>query len=171
MPFRIRLAVFQDIEELDLLINSAFRGDSSRKGWTTEADLLDGIRTDQSQLKTFIEEPDSDIWIYEEDGRALGCIHLRYRKDHIYLGMFTVSPSHQGLGIGKTLMKFSEEKAIELKTPKMEITVLTLRTDLIAWYERHGYVRTGEIRPFPMDNPDFGLPKVFLELAVLVKEL
>ncbi len=169
MPAEIRAATLNDLHVLDVLINSAFRGESSKKGWTTEADLLGGIRTNERLLKNLIEEANSEIWTYELDGQAMGCIHLKYHPEFAYLGLFTVSPFHQGMGIGKKLMKFSEQRARELNLARIQITVLAPRTDLMAWYERHGYVKTGEIRPFPMDNPDFGLPKVFLELVVLEK--
>ena len=51
----------------------------------------------------------------------------------------------------------------------MEMTVIANRGELIAWYERRGYVLTGERRPFPLDDPRFGLPKT-RDLAFVVLE-
>jgi ribosomal protein S18 acetylase RimI-like enzyme len=164
-------ATIKDIPEINILVNSAYRGDSSRQGWTTEADLLDGIRTDERLLTETINKEDVTILKYVHNDKIEGIVSLTTANDHIYLGMLTVNPMIQNQGIGKKLLMAAVDFAIEHQKPKIRMTVISTRAELIAWYERHGYVKTGETSPFPMDNPDFGLPKQFLEFVVLEKSV
>lgn len=74
---KISKAKISDVAELNTLVNSAYRGESSKIGWTTEADLLDGIRVDEERLKEFIEKKDSMILKYtDNENRIIGCVHL-----------------------------------------------------------------------------------------------
>ena len=70
----VTIATEKDIPQLNVLINSAYRGDSSKQGWTTEADLLDGIRTDEESLKELIQQPNSFMLKYEEENKILACV-------------------------------------------------------------------------------------------------
>jgi ribosomal protein S18 acetylase RimI-like enzyme len=158
-----------DIPALNILVNSAFRGDSSKKGWTTEEHLLDGIRTDENLLTDSLNEPNTTILKYTEGDEILGMVMLKNQGDSLYLGMLTVAPDLQGSGIGKKFLQAAEAFAKEHGLSKIMMTVISVRVELIAWYERHGYIRTGEVRPFPMDDPKFGLPKQFLEFVVMEK--
>jgi ribosomal protein S18 acetylase RimI-like enzyme len=167
----ITKALQTDVPALNMLVNSAFRGESSKKGWTTEADLLDGIRTDEHSLMATLDEPQTTILKYNEGENIVGMVMLKNQGDGLYLGMLTVAPDLQGIGIGKKLLDASEVFANEKGLPKIVMTVISVRTELVAWYERHGYTRTGEVRPFPMDDPKFGLPKQFLEFVVMEKGL
>lgn len=160
-----------DISLLNQLINSAYRGDSSRRGWTTEADLLDGIRTDEDSLRTMLARADATILKYEEDGQLLGCVYLERKGTDLYLGMLTVSPDLQAKGIGRQLLAAAEAFARDRQCRAVTMTVIPLRHELIAWYERRGYRATGETRPFPMDDPRFGLPRQPLSFIVLEKSL
>ncbi|MBK5285645.1 MAG: GNAT family N-acetyltransferase [Bacteroidia bacterium] len=168
----IQKAELKDVSVLNALVNSAYRGESSKQGWTTEADLLDGIRVDDEWLKEQIEKPGSLILKYlDEQNKITGCVHLEKKGSRLYLGMLTVSPIEQGRGIGKKLMKAAEEHARNLNCLSIYMTVITERTELIAWYERHGYSNTGETKPFPEGDPRFGLPKKHLEFVVLEKRI
>ena len=167
----ISVAELKDVSELNALVNSAYRGDSSRQGWTTEADLLDGIRIDDERLTELIQKNDSVILKYTDDNKITGCVHLEKKGEKLYLGMLTVSPTLQGRGIGKELMNASEARAQKQNCTSVYMTVITDRTELIAWYEKYGYRNTGVKKPFPMGNPRFGLPKKFLEFVVLEKDL
>jgi ribosomal protein S18 acetylase RimI-like enzyme len=158
-----------DIPELNVLVNSAYRGESSKKGWTTEEHLLGGIRTDESGLTKTFEDTNITILKYTENDKIIGTVSLEKQGDKLYLGMLTVSPDLQGGGIGKQLLKAAEIFAKEENIGKITMTVISVRAELIAWYERHGYVRTGETKPFPMNDPNFGEPKAFLEFIVLEK--
>ena len=161
----------QDIPSLNNLVNSAYRGESSKKGWTTEADLLDGIRTDPDSLKKLINQPDSVILKYVEDsGLIKGCVYLQQKNSQLYLGMLTVSPDLQGKGIGKKLLEAAEFHASKLGCTSIIMTVISVRQELIAWYQRHGYNLTGATEPFPTD-PKFGSPKQPLVFLVLEKLL
>ncbi|MFD2934033.1 GNAT family N-acetyltransferase [Spirosoma flavum] len=163
-------ATEEDIPALDKLVNSAYRGDSSRKGWTTEADLLDGIRTSEVSLRAMFLNPNTLILKYQEADRLLGCVYLEIKGDDLYLGMLTVSPDVQTNGIGKQLLLAAEQVAIDRKCRAVTMTVITQRHELIAWYKRRGYQATGETQPFPND-PRFGIPKQPLEFIVMEKIL
>ncbi|GAB4032945.1 GNAT family N-acetyltransferase [Spirosoma gilvum] len=163
-------ATEQDIPALDKLVNSAYRGESSKKGWTTEADLLGGIRTDEQGLKAMLQNPKATILTYLEDGQLMGCVYLETKEDELYLGMLTVSPEAQANGIGRKLLEAAEQYARAQQCQAVTMTVITVRQELIAWYERRGYQSTGETKPFPND-PSFGLPKQPLEFMVMKKAM
>ena len=167
----ITKATTNDIPELNILVNSAYRGESSKKGWTTEEHLLGGIRTDEEGLLQTFENEQITILKYTENDKIIGTVSLEKQGEKLYLGMLTVSPDLQGGGVGKQLLKAAEVFAREEKIPKIVMTVISVRAELIAWYERHGYIRTGETKPFPMDDPNFGMPKEFLEFVVLEKNV
>ena len=159
-----------DIPALDNLVNSAYRGESSKKGWTTEADLLDGIRTNETSLWAMLQHPNAVILKYEEASQLTGCVYLEQKGNALYLGMLTVSPEAQAGGIGKQLMAAAEQRAKDLHCRAITMTVITVRHELIAWYERRGYRATGETKPFPND-PNFGLPRQPLAFIVMEKEV
>ncbi|GAA1415028.1 GNAT family N-acetyltransferase [Streptomyces thermospinosisporus] len=170
---RFRDATEADVDELVALIESAYRGESSRAGWTTEADILEGQRTDPEGVREVIESPDSRLLTVERDGRIIACCQLEHRGDHAYFGMFAVSPALQGAGLGKTIIAEAERQARETwGVREMHMTVISVREDLIAWYERRGYRRTGKTFPFPYGDERFGIPqRDDLEFELLVKEL
>jgi N-acetylglutamate synthase-like GNAT family acetyltransferase len=164
-------ATLHDIPQLETLINSAYRGDSSKKGWTTEADLLGGIRTDADSLEQMITKKDAVILQNLNENNILqGCVYLEKRQDKMYLGMLTVSPLQQAKGIGKQLLIEAEKYAKEQRCYMIEMTVISVRSELIVWYQKHGYKDTGETKPFP-DDVKFGVPKQPLEFIVMKKEI
>ncbi len=167
----ISKATLQDVPELNILVNSAYRGESSKKGWTTEEHLLGGIRTDEEDLSELLKKENVTILKYTELGKIIGSVYLERQADKLYLGMLTVSPELQGGGIGKKLMQAAEDLAKENNIPKVSMTVISVRKELIKYYERRGYKNTGETKPFPMNDPKFGLPKQDLEFIVMEKEL
>jgi ribosomal protein S18 acetylase RimI-like enzyme len=168
----VSVATGTDIPELVILINSAYRGESSKKGWTTEADLLDGQRTDIESLGMLLNKPGSVLLKYvNAENKISACVNLQQQGRKLYLGMLTVSPTLQGSGIGKKLLAASEQYARENNFEAIRMTVISLRLELIAWYERHGYNRTSETQPFPTGDPKFGIPKQFLEFVVLEKNI
>jgi ribosomal protein S18 acetylase RimI-like enzyme len=151
-------------------VNKSYRGEASKQGWTTEADLLDGIRIDEASLYEIIIQPGNIILKYlTETNKLAGCVYLHKQENKLYLGMLTVSADMQTRGIGKALLYASEQNAKEQGCQTIEMTVITVRHELIAWYERHGYTKTGQIRPFPNDTR-FGIPKQPLEFYVLNKK-
>ncbi|KAB7726124.1 GNAT family N-acetyltransferase [Rudanella paleaurantiibacter] len=168
---QIMAATEADVPRLNTLINSAYRGESSRRGWTTEADLLEGMRTSETDLRQLLDQPNTTLLCYREADELLGCVYLETKGDTLYLGMLTVSPERQAGGIGKQLLQAAEEHAQALNCHEITMTVLTARHELVAFYERRGYRATGERIPFPSDNPSVGQPKQPLELMVMAKSL
>jgi ribosomal protein S18 acetylase RimI-like enzyme len=155
-----RTATTADAPALVALVNSAYRGDSSKAGWTTEADLLGGQRVDVEGLSETIARPDNVILLHERDRALVACVHLERTGEDCYLGMLTVRPAAQGAGLGRQMLEAAERLATEHWSSRtMHITVIVQRTELIAWYERRGYRRTGERKPFPYGDERFGLPR------------
>ena len=168
---QIRFAQLSDLSALEQLVNSAYRGESSRKGWTTEADLLDGIRTHQQQLTEQITADDSVMLVITDTHDAIiACVYLQDKDPVLYLGMLTVQPSLQAAGTGKKLLAASEAYAQWLGRTGIQMTVISVRHELIAWYQRRGYRLTGEKIPFP-EHLALGIPKQSLEFLVLEKIL
>jgi ribosomal protein S18 acetylase RimI-like enzyme len=172
----VSVARESDLEAIAALVNSAFRGDSSRAGWTTEADMVGGQRTDAESLRADLSaRPDAVLLAMRDqsEGTLLGSVWLEPKSPGVwYLGMFTIRPDLQSRRLGRTLLTAAEAFAAARGARRMRMTVITVRAELIAWYERRGYARTGELQPFPYADERSGLPlRDDLEFAVLEKEL
>lgn len=171
ISMKITKATIADVTELTYLVNSAYRGESSKNGWTTEAHLLDGIRIDEAEMIKYFQDTYITILKYlDADGKIIGCVYLEAKGERLYLGMLTVSPLSQANGIGRQLLHQAEVVARELNCKSIYMTVIESRKELIAWYERRGYSATGEILPFH-EGTRFGIPKEEIKLAVFEKEL
>lgn len=170
---RARQAKIEDIPLLNELVNSAYRGESSKKGWTTEADLLGGQRTDPKFLEETLQAKENTILVFCQNDKLLGCVLLKKQDESAYLGMLTVRPDLQSSGLGRKILAVAEDWVLQSWGLKqIEMTVIERRIELIAWYERRGYLKTEERRPFPYGDERFGLPKVKgLEFIVLKKSL
>ena len=154
-----RTATAADIDTLVALVTSAYRGDASRAGWTTEADFLDGNRIDAQVLHADIARPLSRVLLLERDGQVLACAHVAIEDGAGYFGMFSVQPNLQGAGIGKRMLAEAERIVRQdWATPVMRMTVIDIRTSLMEFYERRGYRRTGITKPFPYGDARFGTP-------------
>lgn len=169
---RFRKATAADIDLVVALVNSAYRGESSKRGWTTEADFLGGQRTDAEEIARLIGTPGSMIVLCYRDDNLIGSVHLERAEQGAYLGMFTIAPTLQRQGIGKRFMQEAERIVREeWGAEKMMMLVITLRGELIAFYERRGYRRTGVFKAFPNDIR-YGIPKVSgLQFELLQKPL
>ena len=155
-----RAATEADIDAIVALVTSAYRGESSRAGWTTEADLLDGARIDPEVLRADIARDGSRVVLAERDGALLACAHVAIEGDAGYFGMFSVVPGLQGGGIGKQVLAECERIVRDdWRLPAMRMTVIDVRDELIAFYQRRGYRRTGITKPFPYGDARFGEPK------------
>ena len=167
----ITQATIADAAELSALINSAYRGETSKKGWTTEADLLEGTRTSEEELISIIASSNHYLLKFIRDEKIIGSVLLIAKKDVLYLGMLTVSPELQNSGIGKQLLQAAEQLAQQLELSRIQMTVIGIRKELLAWYIRNGYEDTGVREPFPFGEGDKALTSEPLDFIVLEKKL
>jgi len=167
----ITKATIEDVSALNKLINSAYRGESSKKGWTTEANILEGKRTTEGELMEILQDKKNSLLKYSENDQILGCVLLKEKDNELYLGMLTVSPELQNSGIGKKLMQQAEVFASDLGLPKIVMTVISVREELISWYKRKGFVDTGLREPFPKSDVFSQTTKEPLEFMVLEKRI
>jgi len=169
---RIEIANEVDIPELVSIMDKSYRGEASKQGWTSEADLFIGTkRTDESTVKELMQRPGAVfLKCVNEEELIIACVLLNKKNNRIYLGMFSVLPEAQGKGIGKKLLEASENYAKEKQCISIFMTVISIRHELISWYEKYGYGNTGRVLPFPQDDR-FGIPKQPLEMLVLEKML
>ena len=172
--FHFRTANLKDAAAIAALVNFVYRGESGSRSWTGEAHLLDGQRTDVSAVEDILKEQHSRILLAsDESDRLIGCVHIKKTLEGCYLGMLTAHVDYQKQGLGSALVSEAERVAkAEFNSRKMHMTVISVRTELIDWYLRRGYVRTTETKPFPYGNERFGKPKrEDLQFVVLEKDL
>jgi len=162
----------QDAGQIADLVNSAYRGEISRQGWTTEADLLAGRRTDTDEIEQLIATDDSMFLLCKVEAQLIGSVHLQKQAGQVYLGMLAVSPPLQGRGVGKQLLFAAEQAAQRIwAVNKLVMSVIDSRSELIAFYERSGYRRTGTNKAFPL-KPELWTPKITdLRMEILEKIL
>lgn len=167
-----RTATEDDVDAIVALVGRAYRGTGGEPGWTTEAHLFDGPRTDADDVRSVLAAPHDTLVLAEEDGVLLGCCTVTDRGRIAYFGMFAVSPTAQGTGLGTAVLAEAERIARdELGAARMVMTVIASRAELLAWYERRGYVRTGRIAPLPAEHAVHVRPGVEVRLETLVKRL
>lgn len=160
-----------DIPELENLVNHAYRGEESKKGWTSEAYLLRGIRINKETLSAYLQQENVTILKYTDiDNKIIGTVYLEVKGNALYLGMLSVSPVVQSKGTGRALLQEAEVFAKAHNCDKISMTVISVRSELISWYERRGYVFTGEMQPFHGDGK-FGESDQKLEFIVMEKIL
>lgn len=167
----ITKALLEDIPALTTLINSAYRGETSKKGWTTEAHLLEGKRTTEEELKKLILNPKNTFLKFTEHNQIIGSVLLVEKEHQLYLGMLTVSPELQNSGIGKKMLAQGENHAKALGLSSIIMTVVSVRSELIAWYKRHGYVETGVREAFPSSDIHINISDNPLEFIYLEKKI
>ena len=168
------LATERDVPGIVALVNSAYRGTAARRGWTSEAHLIEGQRTSAESIVAVLKDPDSVILLMRGQFVLNGCVHLkRETKEKAYLGLLSVRPAMQVSQFGRHLLAAAERYVRkEFGARAIEMTVIGQREELIGWYERRGYARTGEVRPFPYDDTSLGQPtRADLNFVVLRRDL
>jgi ribosomal protein S18 acetylase RimI-like enzyme len=147
-----RFATSADVGPVRALVERAYRGPESAKGWASEAHLLTGPRTSDEEIASYIASSTSRFVLAETDGALVGCVLIEQHGEDGYFGMFSIAPELQAAGLGNALLAKAEESARDLWDAKgMVAVVINLREELIAWYERRGYALTGRREPFPFD--------------------
>jgi ribosomal protein S18 acetylase RimI-like enzyme len=171
-----RKATLSDIPALVALVNGAYRGETGKSAWTSEAAFIGGQRTDENFLTELLKSDDKVVFLAVLKQKIVGCVEVELAcKDQkvSYFGMLSVAVECQQNGIGDYLIRIAENFAItELRANCMKISVISIRKELIAYYERRGYVPTGERKSFPYGDERFGLPeRPDLEFKIFSKEL
>jgi ribosomal protein S18 acetylase RimI-like enzyme len=159
------------VKQTVALVNSAYRGESGKQGWTTESDLLDGQRIDESMFMEMLGQ--GVILLFGDEESPVGSAFVELQGDAAYIGMVTVSPLKQSQGFGKQILQIAEDFAVKKWAVEYaKMSVISKRTELLAYYERRGYVKTGETAPFPYGQEKFGIPKHDdLEFVIVKKRL
>ncbi len=158
------------------LANLAYRGSQGSSGWTSESSYIEGPRLTEPQLRKDLDaKPDAHLLVLrEEDGAPLlGTVWLEPMCSSVwYLGLLTIRPEGQKRQLGRRLLAAAEAYAADRGAQRIRMTVINIRETLIAWYERRGYLRTGESEPFPYGDERFGRPlRQDLSFIVLEKAL
>lgn len=168
-----RAATTADVAAVVDLVTAAYRGEASTAGWTSEAHLLQGQRTDAAMVTEAVTDPDGTVLLIEHGGALLGCVQVTRAGDVAHFGMFAVDPTRQSGGTGTALLAHAEELArTTWGCTSMDLEVIAQRDLLIAYYERRGYRRTGETTPFPYGDDRFGIPqRDDLHFVVLRRDL
>ncbi len=168
---QFRTATADDVAAVSALVEKAYRGEAAATGWTTETELLTGPRTSDAEVAALVADAGSRFVLMERAGRLVGCALVQRRGDEAYFGMFAVDPGTQGGGVGKAVVEACEQTVRDLwSSTAVTMTVISLRDDLIAWYERRGYARTGRHLPFPFHEHSGALRTDF-DLVELRKAL
>lgn len=155
----------EDVPALVDLVETCYRREDSRKGWTTEVDLIGGTRATPATVKEDMEKPNSVFWKYVENGEIIGCVYTQKQADKMFTAMLCVRPDLQAAGLGK-----KEDLAREMDLDYVSIIVVSRRTELVQWYERKGFKHTGKLIPFPVRD-GFGDPKVPVQLTEMLKNI
>ena len=169
--YRFNFATIDDVPALATLIERAYRGPEAAKGWTNESEILTGPRSSPEEIAALIWDREARFVTARDGARIAACALLKKENGGAYFGMFAIDPDLQGSGLGKLMMGHCEEAARVLwGSRSMRLTVISLRTKLIEWYERRGYARTGESEPFPFETATGALRTDF-DLTVLKKKI
>ncbi len=149
--YKLRVAISSDIKSIVDVVNHAYRPLSRNVSWTDESALIDGKRTTDTQVRELLNRPHSVVLLAQIKTEIVACIHLEKCNDASHIGMFAVLPNQQGKGLGKMLLAHAEDYAIkEFASKKFMMEVVALRIELIDFYLRRGYQKTGRIFDYPL---------------------
>jgi histone acetyltransferase (RNA polymerase elongator complex component) len=169
---QFQIAEVKNAQSITDLVNSVYRGENSKKGWTTEADFLSGIRITEVKVKEIIEGKNDVIILALFEGSIVGCVHLENTGSYSYLGMLSVDVNFQDKGIGKILINECERYTKEVfGLNEIKMKVISRRMELIEYYNRRGYKSTGELEEFGSHGDTFGDTSEKLYFETLSKNL
>jgi ribosomal protein S18 acetylase RimI-like enzyme len=172
VEIKISIATAEQADEITALVNSVYRGENAKKGWTTEADFLEGIRITPEKIKEIIDSENNVIINAVEGDKIIGCVQLEKKGNHTLLGMLSVDVDYQNKGIGKVLITECERYTKEVyKCDEIKMKVIGKRKELIEYYERRNYLVTGEREDFGAEGDTFGETKEKLYFEILSKKL
>ena len=156
----VRVASEADAAGIAALVNRAYRPAPAQGGWTHESGLVSGARTSEAMVRSFFG-PDSDVLVLCRGAEIVACVHVQGGESAACIGMLATEPAAQAAGLGKRMLACA--------AMAFRMSVLSARTELLAFYERRGYARTGVREAFPL-AAGAGQPCVAgLELDILVK--
>jgi len=141
----------EDITNLIPLINSAYRGEKTANTWTNESHLFNGVRVDNEKIVNIFNEPNSIIYLAKLENRIIACIQAKLEANGIHIGLFAVDTNLQSGGVGKRLLEFAENSSSKIynKADRFVMEVISTRAELIAYYNRRGYISTNKYIDFP----------------------
>jgi len=155
--FRLEKARYDQSQAICDLVNLTYRGET---GWTTEASIIQGARTNRQEIETALSKPDAHFFVVNQPQALAACIYVAKEKEHAYIGFFSVHPGLQGKGLGKHVLGQAETFALQnMGTQKFVMFVVSQRSELISFYERRGYSHTGRIETYPL-HLNIGIPKI-----------
>jgi len=155
LEFTLEVAKAEQVEGICNLVNVAYRGKS---GWTKETNLVGGDRTNTYEIQGYLSSPNAHLLVASVDGKIVACVCIEKDDDRACIGLLAVHPKLQGDGVGKEILHQAERYASKnLNAKKYIMVVVSQRTELIAYYKRRGYIRTGEIQKYPT-NLNVGIP-------------
>jgi ribosomal protein S18 acetylase RimI-like enzyme len=148
---QFRIATLDDATQLQAMVQSAFRAEDSRKDWTADMKLGASFRIDVEEITTQITKPDGAILVATDNSTLVASIEVSKRSaDLARLSMLAVDEHHQRGGIGRRVLAYAEDYCQRTwGVKKLGLNALSTRRELILWYIRHGYRKTGELTPFP----------------------
>lgn len=147
----IRTARSADAIAIADLVNRAYRPEPGEAGWTHESGLVSGTRTNPDQVRAVLARPHSVILVIAGTAGIVACVHVEKSGVAAGIGMLAVAPSRQGLGLGDRMLAAAERHAVRMfGVAKLVMTVVAPRAELIAFYERRGYRKTGLVAAYPV---------------------
>lgn len=166
----IRPATLCDANAISHLVNQAYRPEPGACGWTHESDLVAGQRTSAEQVAQTLNRPDSVILLGSNNADIVACVHVEKDGRSSHIGMLAVHPALQGTGAGKRMLAQAEHHArTHFSAEKFIMLVLSSRLELVAFYLRRGYQKTGMVMDYPL-TAGVGTPRqADLTIEVLEK--
>jgi predicted N-acetyltransferase YhbS len=170
MNLTLRHATPADADAIAALVNAAYRPAKGQQGWTHESALVAGLRTDTAKVLAVLARADSVMLVALHAGAIVACVHVEREGSSAGIGMLAVAPAQQGKGAGHWLLCEAERVAVHtFGAHTLKLVVISARQELVSFYARRGYRKTGAVSPYPAAQ-GFGTPlSAGLTIEVLEK--